>query len=146
MGYTTYFDGHFTIDKPVDFETAILLRGLANTRRVARDIEGYGVEGEFYVGGDWVGVINSNTPPKSQPGLYCQWILLADNQTIEWDENEKFYDYVEWITYIIEKILKPRGYVVYGEVYWDGEFSDDKGVIIIQDNIITIKHGTIVYE
>jgi hypothetical protein len=39
MGYTTYFDWQFTVDKPVDDETYKLLRGLAKTRRMSRNVD-----------------------------------------------------------------------------------------------------------
>ena len=63
-----------------------------------------------------------------------------------WDEGEKFYDYVEWMEYLIEKILKPRGYVVNGQVTWQGEDSDDKGMIDIRANVVHRREAIITYE
>lgn len=153
MGYTTEFEGCFKIDRPVDNETAILLKGIANTRRMKRNIEGYGIEGEFYIDGKGFfgqdstdDVIDSNLPPKTQPGLWCQWELQDDNQTIAWNNGEKFYYYVEWIEYLIESILKPRGYIVSGKVKWFGEDRDDNGIIIINNNDVSTKKGKITYK
>lgn len=156
MGYTTEFEGSFKINQPVDDETAILLKGLANTRRVKRNIKGYGIDGEFYIGGEDVyygeernrdlSIVDYNTPPRTQPGLWCQWKLQDDNQTIMWDGAEKFYNYVEWIEYIIKSILEPRGYIVNGEVKWYGEDRDDNGKIIIENNVVSTKEGNIVYR
>jgi len=156
MGYTTDFDGHFTIDKPIDNETFNLINGLANTRRMGRkDLDPkYGVEGEFYYDPnsnnfgqeDDNSIIDHNTPPKTQPGLWLQWVVDDDHQTIRWDENEKFYDYVEWIEYIINRILKPRGYKVNGIVYWEGEDGiRDTGEIEIKDNEVMVYVGEIHY-
>ena len=97
MGYNTCFEGCIEINKPLDEETKKLLKGLASTRRMRRDveilakrlnidmkkcIELYGEEGEFYFHDDNVSgqtrtedIITYNDPPKSQPGLWCQWIL-----------------------------------------------------------------------
>lgn len=144
MGYTTEFEGQFDLNKKLDDETYEFLNKLATTRRMARSVDAkYGVEGEFYVsGGGYYGqadednVINHNRPPKTQPSLWCQWVPTADGLHIEWDECEKFYNYVEWIIYIIEKILKPRGYILNGSVRWRGESFDDSGTIEISDNMV----------
>ena len=143
MGYTTNFEGSFLIDKPLDDETFNLINGLANTRRMKRGglDEKYGVEGEFYIGDDEDNpkegvVLGHNTPPSTQPGLWLQWIVMSDRRTIEWDGGEKFYDYVEWLQYIIDKILEPKGYVVNGEVFYSGEEVRDNGTIVVKDNIV----------
>ena len=54
----------------------------------------FGVEGEFYTGGDENKGVNQNqndhnTPPRTQPGLWCQWTPTADRLHIEWDGGEK---------------------------------------------------------
>lgn len=147
MGYTTEFSGVFKTDRPVDEETYNLLIGLAETRRMARKVDlKYGVEGEFYIDGDGFAeqerennIIDCNKPPKTQPSLWCQWHIQPDHQTIVWDGNEKFYNYVEWIEYLIERILKPRGYKVAGQVKWQGEDIDDRGIITIVNNEIEVE-------
>jgi len=155
MGYITDFSGQFNLDKPLDDETYTLLKGLNETRRMKRNVDPkYGVEGEFYVESDAPSgqdfdnpnVIDGNTPPSTQPGLWCQWTPTEDRLHIEWDEGEKFYYYVEWIKYIVDKILKPRGYVLNGEVEWEGESTDDLGLLSIKDNVVTTKLGRIVYD
>ena len=39
MGYNTCFEGNIEINKPVDEKTKKLLKGLASTRRMSRDVE-----------------------------------------------------------------------------------------------------------
>lgn len=58
-----------------------------------------GTDGEYFIGGTgFMGqdiddsVINNNVPPKTQPGLWCEWIITDDN-TLTWNEAEKFHDY-----------------------------------------------------
>jgi hypothetical protein len=160
MGYSTDFDGKFTINKKLDEKTLELLNGLASTRRVKRSglPEKYGVDGEFYFNkgnfdnfgqdteGDLGEVVDNNKPPRTQPGLWLQWVVGADKQSIEWDGGEKFYSYIEWIEYLIKKIFKPRGYILNGKVYWSGEEGGDLGLIEIVDNVVHIKEGRITYE
>lgn len=158
MGYTTEFEGSVKIDRPVDEETAKLLRGIASTRRMKRSglPEEFGVDGEFYWedDGDFgqsrnpkMGeIVDYNWPPRTQPGLWCQWELQDDNQTIMWDGGEKFYYYTEWMEYLISRILEPRGYVVNGEITWAGEESGDVGKIKVVNNNVKEIEGRIVYE
>jgi len=70
-----------------------------------------------------------------QPGLWCQW-ELSDDETLEWDEGEKFYYYTEWIKYLIHHFFEPWGIKLNGEIEWDGEDSDDRGKIIVKDNVV----------
>jgi len=144
MGYTTDFSGQFDLNKKLDSETHEFLKKLAETRRMKRNVgPEYGVEGEFYVEGkgfmgqdDEDNVVNSNCPPSTQPGLWLQWIPSEDGMHIEWDGGEKFYYYEEWLVYIIDKILKPRGYILNGAVDWRGEEMDDIGCLIVEDNVV----------
>lgn len=147
MGYTTEFDGKFTFDKQLDKETFTLLKGLSETRRMKRNMEDvYGVDGEFYVGGEGIHqlenrhdtIVDNNTPPSTQPSLWLQWIPTENGKYLEWDGEEKFYNYIEWLEYIIEKILTPNGYKLNGEVEYYGEEADDKGTIAIIDNNIIV--------
>lgn len=142
MGYTTNFKGSFKLNKKLDKETHDYLKRFAETRRMARNLpEQYGIEGEFYVdgAGDFGqahedNIINHNTPPKTQPGLWCQWVPNKSGTAIQWDGGEKFYHYVEWLEYIIKNFLAPKGYVLNGEVDFQGEDDSDQGTIIVRNN------------
>lgn len=153
MGYTTDFEGQFQITPPLNQADKEFLTKLAETRRMKRNVgPEYGIEGEFYVDGkghygqeDEANIVNHNMPPSTQPGLWCQWIPNEDGSALEWDQGEKFYDYVEWLVYLIEKILKPRGYMLNGTVAWEGEESGDYGQIIAKDNVVYIREGKRAY-
>ena len=140
MGYTTDFMGSFELNKPLSKKMNSFLTDLARTRRMKRKMEGFGVEGEFFIGEGDFGmdedgtVVDGNSPPSSQPGLWMQWIPNEAGTHIEWDGNEKFYYYTEWLVYLIEKILKPNGYVLNGQVEYQGEEMGDRGFIIVTDN------------
>jgi len=153
MGYTTDFEGSFNITPVLSQKDNEFLTKFSETRRMARRVgPEYGIEGEFYVDGTgWAGqdsdknVINYNRPPSTQPGLWCQWVPTDDGSELVWNGGEKFYNYVEWLQYLIDKILAPRGYTLNGECQWFGEERDDVGVIIVKNNIVTTKVGKLTY-
>lgn len=142
MGYTTDFSGRFELNKELTPKMAQYLKMFNETRRMGRVTdEVFGVQGEFFVfgGGDFgqnrdENVIDFNTPPSTQPGLWCQWTPSDDNMGIEWDGGEKFYYYSDWLVYLIHKVLAPNGYVLNGVVTWQGEEIGDVGEIIVENN------------
>jgi hypothetical protein len=147
---------------------SVTVKSITETR-TAEEI--YGKEGEFYVGDNEFAVIDSNTPPGQvpwsdknfdglaryeendrrineklcQPSLWCQWILDYDGSLV-WDGNEKFYHYIDWLEYMITNFFNPWGIMLNGEIQWEGESSDDIGKIVVKDNVVTVKKGTIVFD
>lgn len=130
----------------------------------------YGHEGEFFVGDETTGVIDHNTAPgqvpygtkgytdryaendrrtnagECQPGLWCQWILENDGTELVWDGGEKFYNYVEWLQYMITKFFNPWGIKLNGTIEWHGEDRSDMGQIVVTDSVIKILTGKITFE
>lgn len=161
MGYTTDFTGEFKLDRPLAPAHQAYLTKFNETRRMRRDPQiaaklpdpvreavelPLGPEGDFFVGGaGFMGqdgddsVVNHNSPPNSQPGLWCQWRPNDDGTAIVWDEGEKFYEYTEWLWYLIETFLKPWDYKLNGTVRWQGEDSNDRGAIVVKNNNISTK-------
>lgn len=171
MGYTTEFNGEFRIQKQLAPEHQAYLLAFAQTRRVTRNAEiaatlpdplriavglPIGIEGEYFVNGDGFNafeqpegeksITNYNKAPHAQPGLWCQWVPAEEGTIIIWDEGEKFYNYVEWIQYLIEHFLGPWGYILNGIVEWNGEERDDIGRIVIENNVVTTQIGKVVFE
>ena len=112
MGYTTYFKGSFYLNRKLDDKTEMVMRILWNSR-------GNGTV---------------------QPASYCQWWYYINSRgdpVIEWDQNEKFYYYIPWITYIVDEILSPRNYSLTGTMEWTGE-AGDAGKIVIINNVINV--------
>ena len=64
-----------------------------------------------------------------------------------WSNNgwggEKFYNYTEWIKYLIQHFLSVWGYVLNGTVEWQGEDSRDIGRIIVENNVVHIENGVV---
>ncbi len=168
MGYTTDFFGEFTLDKPLSAAQVAYLSKFSDTRRMTRDATitatlpdplrlavglPVGVDGGYYVGStamagqDWTpspGVLSNNAPPSGQPGLWCKWVPTEDGSGIKWNEMEKFYEYTEWLNYIIVHFLTPWGIKISGEVRFQGEDSDDRGVVRIVDGVAVRKCDQII--
>jgi hypothetical protein len=156
MGYTTDFAGSFRLDKPLTTAHAAYLVQFSETRRVKRDPERaarlpdplriaaglpIGNDAGYFVGGvgefgqdDDESVVDPNEPPDGQPGLWCGWTVGEDEQSIEWNGVEKFYNYVQWLEYLITHFLAPWGYTLNGEVRWEGEDEQDRGVIRVEND------------
>jgi len=71
-----------------------------------------------------------------QPGLWCQWHIEAEGEKLCWDGGEKFYDYVEWLRYLIDRFFEPWGVKLNGTIEWSGEDSNDKGKIRVKNNVV----------
>jgi len=118
MGYTTDFYGKFKLDAKL---TPRLKKEILEFSETRHDEPGY-------------------------PGIWCNWAPSSCGEYIEWNEAEKFYDYIEWLEYIINKFLKPNNYILNGTVEWKGEDDDDIGKIIVKDNQVSHRLATITYE
>lgn len=161
MGYTTDFEGRFALNRPLAPEHHAYLKAFNNTRRMMRHEKAaasmsdtireaaglpVGHQGGYFVGGGgFMGqdrdesVAKPNQPPDGQPGLWCKWTPSEDGHAIEWDGGEKFYDYVDWLKYIIQYFLAPWGYSLTGEVLFQGEDIHDRGTIVVVENEVSVK-------
>ena len=79
--------------------------------------------------------------PRLSPDCGVSGFLLLTAEGIQWSGAEKFYDYVEWLQYLIDNFLKPWGYVLNGEVNWQGEREEDIGTILVASNLIILPEG-----
>lgn len=169
MGYSTDFWGILTLSRDLTDVEKNYINEFSKMRHMARDIDAlmaayggkhgnprpesetaygyYGEQGEFFANEDdeSTGTLQANTPSHTQPGLWCQWIINEDNE-LEWDGGEKFYNYIEWLEYLIDKFFFKWGVLLDGEITWQGEENTDMGMIVVKNSEITIKYGKIVYE
>ena len=109
----------------------------------------YGANGQYYAhpkGDDGYGVLDYNRPPQGQPGLWCQWVLTPDGKELKWDGGEKFYEYEKWLQYLIDNFFSKWGIKLNGKIKWSGEDSSDVGMITVKNNVMTVKHGTVIYR
>jgi len=122
VGYTTEFEGHVTIDPPLNMTQQELLRDFAG-----RD----------------------HRHESGMPGIYCQWIPTKDGTRLIWDGGEKFYDSVEWMEYLIEHFIAgdSRDRIVFtherkvnGVIHASGEEPSDVWRLVVTDNVVTVEH------
>jgi len=165
MGYTTDFTGAFEFNKEVSPQLKEYINRFSATRRMPRDNDKIkelypnwrelcffgelGNKGEYFApvsknyGQDNdTSIIDYNGFKDAvHPGLWCQWVIDDNNQLV-WDGGEKFYNYVEWLEYLIKNFFAPNGYVLNGTVDFEGEDSDDFGEIVVKNNEVDIKYGS----
>jgi hypothetical protein len=166
MGYTTDFVGSVRLSRSLSVAEKTFLEKFARTRRMKRDVSklelpplneavglDFGTDGEYFVGGGGFAgqerdnsIVDYNCPPSTQPSLWCQWIPNEMGNEIEWDGGEKFYNYVEWLDYIIFNFLKKWEITTNGEIEWQGEDPNDFGKIVVEDNEIAILVGRKIFE
>lgn len=159
MGYTTFFDGAFEFNKPVDDMMRDYINRFASIRHMKRDVEkikeiypnwrmlcfcgNLGSYGEYFIGGNMyrdMSIIDNNKPAPGVPELWCQWVINKEGKLV-WDQGEKFYEYIPWLKYLISRFFEPNGYVLNGKMEFQGEDDDDFGVIIVTDNVVEVKYG-----
>lgn len=174
MGYTTEFEGSFEFEEPLTDKMIQYINRFSTTRRIKRNVEkiketysdwkklsfngDLGEDGEYFVGdSDWAldrfsrdvssdpSIIDYNEPPAKQPGLWCQWVVSLDGKYLEWDDNEKFYDYIEWLDYLITHFFTPNNIFMNGSVIWRGENFEDIGKITVEHNKITVTKGKLTF-
>lgn len=167
MGYTTDLFGQFDVTPALKEEHRAYIKKFGDTRRMKRNKTAetlsdparedvklpIGEEGAYFTGGTGFAgqdhddsIVDYNEPPKGQPSLWCQWEPNEEGTAIQWDGSEKFYNYVEWIAYLIKHFLEPWGYTVNGQVQWQGEESTDMGEITINDNKVSVGEGEVIYN
>jgi hypothetical protein len=60
--------------------------------------------------------------------------VSEDRESILPEQDESRHGFRLWLKLVIEHYLAPRGYVLNGEVTWEGEDRDDCGTIFVKDN------------
>ncbi|MCO5338561.1 hypothetical protein [Delftia tsuruhatensis] len=110
MGYTTRFTGALALSR-------------ALTMQEAKTLLEFNQEPDLIQG--------------DKPNSYLQWVPSEDLSHIVWDEGEKFYDYNEWMTWLIRH-LDGIGIKVNGHLYWVGEDRTDTGEIAVIDSQMTV--------
>lgn len=168
MGYTTNFTGQLKFSTPLTKEQVSYIQAFNQTRRMKRNSDlaeqmpdpkrkaaklPIGRDAQFFVGNETdmgqvmdSSVVEYNSPPFGQPGLWCNWTVSNDGTALLWDESEKFYDYVEWLQYMIDHFFSPWNTKLNGTIDWEGEDHSDTGTIKVVDSVISIDNGVVTSE
>lgn len=121
MGYQTEFEGTFNIFPSLTPEHKEILDEFAEMRHHHPK--------------------NHNRPDPNKPdAFYCQWVVDEGGSVLGWDGSEKFYNYTEWLEYLIRKFFGPWGYLLNGEVRFRGEEFSDYGTIFVRNNRVHVSH------
>jgi hypothetical protein len=129
MGYTTEFEGTFRLSRPLTVKEKNILDELADT-----DTRHY--PGAKEIPSDWKSGIHDKVEANGlvYPGYHCDWQPTEDGTEIEWNHTEKFYDYKEWLQFIIDTYLTPWGITLTGKIEYQGESIGDHGTLSVSNN------------
>ena len=113
MGYQTLFWGDIFVHPPLHGELFEIVSSLTQKRHC---IGATPADPSF------------NQPPPGIPSLWCDWIPSKEGDRLR-IRGKRPYRYVEWLTLLADKILFPHGRRLHGMISWQGEHSEDKGLI-----------------
>lgn len=118
MSYRVHIDGQFMLDRPLTVEHKVTLDKFAGERHA---------ESQY-------------------PGAWCPWVPGEMGTTIRYtDEEINGYSITEWLQVVVDRFLKPWGYVLNGRAQWAGEEAGDLGVIAVRDNEVRDADAVITY-
>lgn len=72
------------------------------------------------------------------PNHLCAW-APSDDGTELVIRSDKPYGYIKWLQYLLDHFLVPWGYILNGEMTWQGEGENDTGVLLVKGNVITVR-------
>lgn len=120
MGYGVYYDGEVTITPALTESDAAVLRA-AMKREETQETR----------------ALFASIAASPEPDLPYHADLLEiseDRDCLIPEEDESRYGVRMWLKLVVEHYLAPRGYVLNGEITWEGEDRDDSGTIFVKDN------------
>ena len=156
MSYNTRFNGCLKFNKPVVSELKEYINKFSEIRHIKLKTDeiklcfpnwkqdsfngNLGEEGMFFINSSTWGTAameDYNVPPRNCPSLYCQWIINDYNE-LEWDGGEGFYEYVDWLKFLIKYFFNPNGYILNGTIYYSGDDTTDNGRVVVTDNNVVV--------
>lgn len=122
MPYFVYYRGEITISPPLTEEHAAVV--LAFSRKEYNDLT-KAVFAEI-----------AASPGEDLAAYMDVFGISEDRTTILPDEDESCHGLRRCLVLLVEHYLAPLGYVMNGEVSWEGEDVNDRGSIFVKDNLI----------
>jgi len=120
MGYYVFYSGEVSVSPPLSEEDAAVVRAFVNHERTE-------------VTESLFAAINASVEP-DLPGYSGLLDVSEDRASLVPEEDESNHGLRLWLKLLAEHFLTPKGYVLNGEVFWDGRDSDDAGCIFVKDN------------
>jgi hypothetical protein len=120
MGYDVYYNGEVEVAPPLSEDDAVIMRAFVNREQT-----------------DETRAIFAAIAAGAEPDLPGHEGLLEvseERSCILPEEGESRHGVRMWLRLLLEHFLVPRGYVLNGEVRWEGQDPDDRGCIVIKDN------------
>ena len=139
MGVTTDFIGHVDVQPPLNDAEQGYLAAFAASRRCSRPGGPYEVPLNPAAAHDDTDIDCCNSVASGQPSLWCGWVPSWDGGSIAHDGQEKFYGAAEWLAYLIDHFLAPRGYAAESGLEWFSEFTFDH---VVNGIIAASQHDT----
>lgn len=120
MGCDVYYKGEIAVTPALTESDAAVLRAVTNLERTD-DTKAF-----------FAAVAAS---PESDLPYHAGLLEISeDREFLVPEEDESRHGFRLWLKLVIEHYLAPRGYVLEGEVTWEGEDRDDFGTIFVKDN------------
>jgi len=116
MGYDTRFSGAIEFSRPLTLAEATTWM---NTHEALYDCD-------------------ETAKLDAMPDSYLQWVPSEDLQALVYDDNEKFYEYKDWLKWVLSHWIGRWGIVANGEILWSGEETDDNGILKVENNILVV--------
>jgi len=119
MGYYVYLEGELRIYPPLDLVAV----------KTINDMEGGEIDATLFSG-----------IPNEHYGVF----RVNDEGTILYapDESGKYNVWVEWVEFLLRTFIVADGRTVEGEFHWDGDESDDQGVL----KVVTMPGGRVTIQ
>ena len=122
MGYSVYYHGEISITPPLSEDHAAIVLAVSNqeetdaTRAIFAAI--------------------AASPESDLPAYGGLFTISEDRALIVPEEDESRHGLRLCLLQLIEHFFKPSGYVLNGEISWDGDEPDDRGWIFVKENQI----------
>ena len=124
MGYSMYYNGEITVSPILTETDAAIVRAV--------------VEGERSEQTQAVFAAIAASPEPDLP-WHTDLLTVSENRSLILpEEDESRPGFGMWLRLLLEHFLFPRGYVLNGQVSWEGEDPDDRGILFVKENVIEI--------
>lgn len=131
--------GCFTIDKPLTNILYKFLQDFLRCQHIAKRVDNnkFGFQGEFSTNPEHENLYEPIKQASTQPSIYCQWRIHEDKQSI-FCNDVLDESYVDWLVYILNKVLRPNGYNLIGTVVLKSSETDKIKTLEIKNNDVWV--------